>query len=273
MLLALAASLLLHVIIVPVLRRLAFNDISKLDMTDAPVIMLEDLVSKGQLVDLRQGEASATAPRDSKYLSDVNRNVEQEQQARATGLPVPPQAPSQGAERTEKGEAAKSKSSPQEDTVSLQQKPPEPKSGLKTQLPQEWLASLAPQAPSNYLPNVNYGDATLLNTREYAFAPFFIRMKQSLERVWNPQRILKQHNVGFNEEFRTAVNIVLNADGSIYSASIVRGSSIDELDQEALRSVYKAAPFVNPPKDLVEANGKITIKDFNFIVTQRPVRF
>jgi TonB family protein len=98
-------------------------------------------------------------------------------------------------------------------------------------------------------------------------------MKQSLEQVWNPQRIMRHVNRAFRNEYRTVLKIVLNRDGSVASVRIISSSSIPQLDDEAVEAVKKAAPYVNPPKELVEADGRITIQDFHFIVSQRYVNF
>src|SRR5262249_13082894 len=143
--------------------------------------------------------------------------------------------------------------------------------------PTDFLASLAPTAPSNYLPNIDYGEQTLLNTREYVYAPFFNRMKRQMEMVWNPGKILTRDRLPFRSEYRTVIKIVLNEDGTVQFAKIVGGSSNTELDREALRAVYRGAPYLNPPAGLLESRGGrgkvVLIPDWHFIVTQRTSLF
>ena len=90
-----------------------------------------------------------------------------------------------------------------------------------------------------------------------------------MERVWNPEAALRRSNRAARDEYRTIVSIVLNADGTVASVRVITGSSVASLDDEAVRAVYKAAPYVNPPKDLIENDGKIHIDNFNFIISQR----
>ncbi len=60
---------------------------------------------------------------------------------------------------------------------------------------------------------------------------------------------------------------VLRPDGSIISARVLQSSGLRPLDREALRAVRQGAPFINPPVDLINANGHIPLVPFYFIVS------
>ncbi|HLG20383.1 MAG TPA: energy transducer TonB, partial [Bdellovibrionota bacterium] len=126
--------------------------------------------------------------------------------------------------------------------------------------------SVASRAPTNYLPEISMGDETLLNTREYVYASFFIRMKRQMENVWDPRNVLSRETRA-REQYVTTVGITLRKDGYLESVRILGSSGNPALDREAVRAVRAGAPYLNPPPALVEANGRIVIPSWHFIVT------
>ncbi|MFH1018914.1 MAG: TonB family protein [Pseudomonadota bacterium] len=125
---------------------------------------------------------------------------------------------------------------------------------------------LAAISPSNYLPEIAYGDETILNTREYAFSSFFVRMKRQMEGNWDPIGALGRRSYR-REQFITELKIVLRSDGYLDHLSLLSSSGVDALDQEAMKSVRKGAPFLNPPKQLVGPDNMIEIGPWRFIVS------
>lgn len=125
-------------------------------------------------------------------------------------------------------------------------------------------------APSNYLPEIMVGDQTMLNTREYVYASFFVRMKRQMEAVWDPRPALAKHSWA-RDQYITTVSIVLNEDGSLQEVQILSGSGNRFLDEKAVAAVELASPYLNPPKGIVQADGKIRILPWSFIVTLRPL--
>jgi TonB family protein len=219
---------------------------------------------KGQVVDIEDdSRVSKEPPADSQFLSDRNRRVDRQSQARMTGVPPEtsggpsgPSQPQQAQPKQEVGESGK---------VNLKL----PDSFLKESVPmpkrEERMAALA---PSNYLPEIGMGDETLLNTREYIYASFFVRMKRQMEGVWNPRRILAGEP-DVRNQYVTKVSIVLSRNGRLDSARIVGSSGDMRLDREALEAVERAAPYLNPPPGLLGPDGKIRIPEWHFIVTTR----
>ena len=124
---------------------------------------------------------------------------------------------------------------------------------------------LAAVSPSNYLPEIAYGDETILNTREYAFSSFFVRMKRQMEVNWDPIGALGRHPYR-REEFVTELKIVLRADGYLEQLVLLTPSGVGPLDREAMNAVRKGAPFLNPPQQLVGPDGLIEIGPWRFIV-------
>ena len=257
--LAFFISLLLHFALIPLLPRIALHDNLVPVVPENNDITIEEFKTLGQIVEV-DAPGQKEPPSKTSYLSDANRQVEQQTQALQSGAKgARPTTPSMAPPR--QGAAGVGQTQGQVDGGQS----PSPK--LQIDLPADWVAGLS--SPSNYLPDVQMGESTLLNTKEYAYAPFFIRMKQSLDRVWSPQAVLRRQSPDPSPEYRTGVEIVLNSDGSVFSAKVVIPSSIQGLDQEAIRSVYQAGPYVNPPKGLIGMNGKIIIPNFFFIITQK----
>jgi TonB family protein len=233
---------------------------------DEVVYFVQEQPIDGQIVDLNDDLSSDLPPDESKYFSTKDRRVDQQSQAKNTG----PQVPKQRQFETKEDQQQQKSDDSQFDQSKYGQRP---KPKLNTDLPQEFLANLTPSSPSNYLPNIDYGDQTLLNTREYAYAHFFVRMKRQMELVWNPRRILRTNTRDFRPEYRTVVSIVLDKSGKVRQVKVVSSSTLVDLDREALRAVRKAGPYLNPPKELVDANGQIRINEWHFIINQQASLF
>jgi len=113
----------------------------------------------------------------------------------------------------------------------------------------------------DYLPDVDDGETTVLNTRRFKYWSFFERVKESLKRNWRPAREYRRADptgrvYGVRDRM-TVLNVVLNADGSLSDLNIVTESGVGPLDDEAVRAFRAAQPFPNPPGGLVGDNGHI----------------
>lgn len=216
----------------------------------------EFLHPSGRLVDILDSkESEAEPPPDARFVSDKNRTVEEEMQARFTG-------PNPSVSIGRPGSFRRGKESG---------------SGkLKLEIPESILgetvkgspSDLAAVAPSNYLPEIRIGDETLLNTREYRYASFYIRMKRQMEATWDPLGIIHSERLGRNQ-YVTTLQITLKKGGSLDGVHLVQSSGNRRLDQEAIEAVRRAAPYLNPPPQLVDSDGFIHIPLWSFIVTLR----
>lgn len=217
---------------------------------------------EGRLVDIMDSRSNEKIPPpDTPFLSDKNRSVERETQARFTG-PHPTVAQGQPGQTNKTSESPGSLKTPkfsEKGKVDLTL----PNSFLQETTKPKQSAALA---PSNYLPEIAFGDQTLLNTREYAYASYFIRMKRQMEAMWSPRSIIQTERLG-KAQYVTTVRITLKNDGSLERVHLVQPSGNRLLDVEALRAVRTAAPYLNPPKELIESDGRIRIPSWHFIVT------
>ncbi|ATB26691.1 energy transducer TonB family protein [Melittangium boletus] len=116
-------------------------------------------------------------------------------------------------------------------------------------------------APNDHLKNVAEGDGTYLNTREWKFASFFNRVKQSVGTQWNPNTALMRRdptgNIYAGRDRYTMVQVTLDEHGKVADISIEKSSGLDFLDLEAIESFKRAQPFPNPPAGLLEDDSKV----------------
>jgi TonB family protein len=121
--------------------------------------------------------------------------------------------------------------------------------------------------PGERLPDVDQGDATLLSTRRFKYADFHLRVKESIVREWDPNRLFDARDPDgrrFGRARKTAtVDIVLEPDGALREVRLVHGSGLEFYDRELVRAIHAAAPFPNPPRALVRA-GAIVLRGWRF---------
>jgi TonB family protein len=220
------------------------------------------LNAKGELVDLLDSKASEKkAPDNAQFWSDKNRTADRETQARITG--PNPISPIGSSGSTSRG-APKSGSGKFHWDV--------PSSILEKDTPAVGPSNskLAMLAPSNYLPQIAIGDSTVLNTREYAYATFFIRMKRQMEAIWDPTSTISSERLA-RDQYVTTLQFTIKKNGYLNDLFLLSSSGSPKLDQEAIDAVRRAAPFLNPPPQLVEEDELIHVPNWGFIVTLRPV--
>jgi len=124
-------------------------------------------------------------------------------------------------------------------------------------------------APSDELTGVAEGDGTQLNTRAWAYAGFLNRIKQAILKTWDPDGRLRAKDPRGNRfggtDRTTVLHVLLRPDGRLQDVYVAESSGLDFLDAEAVQAFERAAPFPNPPRQLVQ-NGIIAFA-FAFHVT------
>lgn len=120
----------------------------------------------------------------------------------------------------------------------------------------------------DWLGDVDDGESTALNAKKFRFASFFNRLKRDVAREWNPSVVYVKHdpkgNVYGIKDRVTVVRVHLRPDGTVASLDLIGSSGAGFLDDEAMDAFRRAAPFVNPPAQLVEQDGLIHFT-FSFI--------
>lgn len=116
----------------------------------------------------------------------------------------------------------------------------------------------------DHLPDIDEGDATFLNTREWKYAWFFNRVKASVQRRWHAVDGHRRHDpygrvFGVRDRL-TVLNVTINADGALEDVYVVKDSGVAFLDDAAVQAFREAQPFPNPPLALRDADGSIRFK-------------
>lgn len=132
---------------------------------------------------------------------------------------------------------------------------------------------------SEYIPGVQEGAFTALNTDQFTYYAFFERLKDQVGNRWTPmvrnyvsQRTPKDLEVLSRRNRTTQVEIVLNPQGDIVNAFVARSSGDKSLDEMGVEAFKMAAPFINPPKGMIEVDGFIHIY-FAWILLFQPPGF
>ncbi len=137
------------------------------------------------------------------------------------------------------------------------------------------VARLNGSPSTDYVENVPEGEGTFLNTKEFKYATFFIRVKDSVEGYWRDitQREYSRRDptgaIYGQRNRATLLSIVLDREGRLDSVEVAKSCGLDFLDRAAIASIREAQPFPNPPSGIVESDGSIRFS-FQFVVVMRP---
>jgi TonB family protein len=138
--------------------------------------------------------------------------------------------------------------------------------GIAALLPSYSVMDKLAGAPANdHLANVEDGEGTYLNTKEWKYSTFFNRLKQSVGMHWDPVTPWRQRDptgaiYGGRDRY-TVLTVTLNERGMVKDIFVAKSSGLDFLDLEAVHSFERAQPFPNPPPGLIA--GDSTVR-FNF---------
>ncbi len=120
---------------------------------------------------------------------------------------------------------------------------------------------------SDHLKDVNRGLETLLNTQEFVYYSYYERIRTRLRQYWEPgirhkiTRLLHTgRHLASNRDHTTRLIITLNAMGELVRVQVLEQSGVRDLDDAAVEAFRSAAPFPNPPRGIVGADGTIQIR-------------
>jgi TonB family protein len=127
---------------------------------------------------------------------------------------------------------------------------------------QEQLERIVGGGSVDHLEEVASGDETALNAKRFIYASFFNRLKRQVAQNWDPATVWRRIDpTGQVNGFKTRVTEVrvsLSPKGELSKIVVTSPSGVNDLDDEAVRAFHAAAPFVNPPKELVSRDNLIT---------------
>lgn len=142
----------------------------------------------------------------------------------------------------------------------------------------ESLARIAGGPSPDHLEDVEEGDATALNTQQFKYATFIVRVGKAIFEQWNPNGAYNARDPGRamypNRDWKTTVDVVLDPSGALEFVKVQEKSGLDFLDHEVVRAARAAAPFPNPPHGMIGADGKVhVLLQYTLLAAQAEGRF
>jgi hypothetical protein len=195
-------------------------------------------------------------PKDSRYLSDRNRVVEKEQMAVNTA--PRPQAASQPKRASSTPPTARKHFASLSSLgvpFDLGQKVPEAQAANED--PQEAREAADQNLVDEKLPQ---GAENVLNTRESVYYSFYARIYDAIIPVWSSKirdvTYLRPVQPG---DYESLVDVVLDSEGNFLEVRWNSHSGLPEFDQAIEAAWQKVKRFPNPPKALIQPDGKVHI--------------
>ncbi|HKA90711.1 MAG TPA: TonB family protein, partial [Haliangiales bacterium] len=114
----------------------------------------------------------------------------------------------------------------------------------------------------NFVPEVKPGNQNALGTRAAPFAVYIARVHRKIHELWgfgflSDLDLKSPTDPMNNRDLKVTLEIVLNSDGTVDKATIVKGSGVLTFDVAAIDSVMSAGPFEKAPQEIVSGNGKV----------------
>jgi TonB family protein len=122
----------------------------------------------------------------------------------------------------------------------------------------------------NYFGQGKFGSMTALNTDRFEGFSFYRRVEESTRSRWddhvenaiNQLRRHSQTSILSQPTWTTQVEFLLDREGNLRKAYVVRSSGLVPFDVAATQAFKDAATFPNPPRELIADDGFIHL---NFI--------
>lgn len=139
--------------------------------------------------------------------------------------------------------------------------------------------AIGPSSVKTHVPGIEEGSFTALNKQQFTYYSFFYRSGEQIGNRWrdglvNLAQQLKREEFLILAKARreTVIEVLLTKEGHFSRAYLLKSSGDRRLDLLPFEAFRAAAPFMNPPKGLVDADGMIRLK-YAFVVDFRPPNF
>jgi TonB family protein len=139
------------------------------------------------------------------------------------------------------------------------------------------LSQLSGSPSPDHVEGVPEGEATFLNTKEFKYATFFYRVRDSVFDHWvdaatrEYRRRDPTGNIYGVRDRATMLAIQLGKSGELDDIRVEKTSGVEFLDMVAVEAFRRAQPFPNPPPGIVDDDGRIRF-NFQFIITMSSSR-
>lgn len=131
-------------------------------------------------------------------------------------------------------------------------------------------------ALAEFVPDVQEGGFTALNTDQFIHYTFYARTNEQIRNRWVAmirqfvrQNLPTEINRLAQKTQITEVEIILTPEGEFKKAILHQGAESRDLDEIAVTAFRLAAPFNNPPSEMVKEDGFIHLH-YGFHVQFRP---
>jgi len=273
-------------------KRLDHQVVDKTQDLSTQIELIDIKENQKQFVEQSDKSLNEKAPEDAKFISKNDQTVEKETKARLNGAFQNSKA------QRPSPQVSEIKTKPSETTVQklLQSRPafqptgPLALKGLRpsndlqkvmerqnkqmeelqqkaiTQEAQALSPFSSPSATDDYLKDIIDGDFTALNTKRFKHYSFYSRVKGQLRSHWSP--LIRQEvyfvystkrSLASLDKKRTTLRVTLDKDGYLKKVELLTTSGNDKVDMAAIQAFRTAAPFPNPPEELLEKDGKLRL--------------
>ncbi len=238
-----------------------------------------------QIVQTDENQANNEIDKNAKYLSAKNNTVRKETVAKnidqfknsITKPNIAKQAPQQAVEKQITNHQSEFKSklfnTGFDVYSSLNKNEAVKKMAQKEHSFQNGSALQQAASTNDHIEDVEPSLMTQLNTREYKYYGYHKRIRTQLDQWYESKlrdqmkKILSQgRTIASEENKRTQLLIILNDKGNLVGVQVLGASGVRELDDAAVEAFKKAAPFPNPPKGMVDADGTIKVR-WDFVLS------
>ncbi len=165
----------------------------------------------------------------------------------------------------EKAPAPATEREPQESPTEAAPAKPLPALESLLQLPQTTESRIESQLRQKYRKDVEEGDAVWLDMEKDILISFFQRFRTNIYGVWNYPRKAAERG----EEGTCLLRVTVRRNGSVESVKLMESSGSATLDQEAIRAVWKGAPYGPLPRAYEEEKLSI-FAFFQYRLGSRP---
>jgi len=134
-------------------------------------------------------------------------------------------------------------------------------------IPSAVLRSIVAGAPQNDRLDERVGPETRLNTKEFVYAGYLLRIRRLVNFYWSQNLDNLPSSVRLAKPlYTTAVEVTLDGNGSLESIQVSTASGSSELDDAVVRAFKVAGPFPNPPPGIIDPDGRVRLPNMRFTV-------
>lgn len=243
-------------------------DIHSVDPAKLDAIREQWKRQKNILIDKDKNRASdAEKPKDARYFSDKNINVQKEQRARETNVLPKPGAPGPMAESKPQEQAKPKAEAPAKPLPNLgnlgvplhldRKAAPKPDPRPK-QAGQRQFAGNEGGDQAILDRELPQGSENMLNAEESVFYSFYSRMYEAIAPIWQSRiREVAQSQRLAAGDYTTVVDVVLDRNGNLLGVHRVRSSGVEAFDRAVDNALGRTGHFPNPPKELLNESGEV----------------